>query len=130
MKKLQLRIIAAPLLLGCALFVSGLVSAEELITCSNSPKAAKGKSGIAISTADEAASAYKITNTGSVKLTNVRVTDDHVAAISCQQDALDVGESMGCAAAANTGCAVADHVEFSEAGVTVTTKGDCLAGRD
>ncbi|WP_417908709.1 hypothetical protein [Candidatus Electronema sp. PJ] len=151
--KMKFRTIVVSLLLGCALFVSGLVLAKETMTCDTSSKniladkkhqSAATEPGIAICKADKTvktgrdAWAYKVTNTGNVKLTNVRVTDDHFAKISCQQDALDVGESMGCTASepeesANTaskGCAVADHVEFSKVGVTVTTKGDCVAGTD
>jgi hypothetical protein len=137
--KMKFSAIAA-LLLGCTLFVSGLGSAEEIMTCGGStPKAAlKSKAtapGIAIRKADKNDWTYKVTNTGNVKLTNVRVTDKHFTDISCQQDALDAGESMGCTASgpteaavsASTGCAVADHVVFNEAGVSVTTQGDCVA---
>ncbi|CAK8720267.1 MAG: conserved repeat domain-containing protein [Candidatus Electronema aureum] len=139
--------ITAPLLLGCALLVSSLVSAEEMLTCGgdsgHSPAVRKIKAtvdapGIAIKTGSEAEQdqwTYNITNTGNVKLTNVQVTDERFIKISCQQDVLDVGESMGCTASepseiaetTNMGCAVADHVVYNEVGVTVTTKGDCVA---
>ena len=139
-----LRAAAAPLLLGCILLLAaGFGSAGENLTCGadqrpqlGTKKKAAAEPGIAIRKAEEAGQdewTYNIINTGNVKLTNVRVTDDRFAAISCQQDALDVGESMACTAsepskaaeAASMGCAVADHVVISEVGVMVTTKGDC-----
>ncbi len=147
-----LRAAAAPLLLGCILLLAaGLGSADEILTCGTSPrpqlgatKRAVAEPGIAIRKAAAAgqeepgAWTYKIINTGNVKLTNVRVTDDRFTAISCQQDALEAGESMACTASepskaartASMGCAVADHVVFSEAGVMVTTKGDCADEAD
>lgn len=140
---------AAPLLLGCILLLAaGLGSAEEILTCGAGPrpqlgakKKAAAEPDIAIRKAEEAGQegwAYKIINTGNVRLTNVRVTDDRFAAVSCQQDALNVGESMACTASepskaaetASMGCAVADHVVVSEVGVTVTTKGDCAEEAD
>lgn len=136
---------AAPLLLGCILLLAaGLGSAEEILTCGAGPRPQLGgkktasEPGIAIRKTDDAGQAgwtYKIINTGNVRLTNVRVTDDRFAAVSCQQDALNVGESMACTASepsetAGRGCAVADHVVISEVGVTVTTKGDCAEEAD
>lgn len=137
---------AAPLLLGCVLLLTaGLGSAEEILTCGNSPRLHSGskqeaaaRPDITIRKAEESGQAYKIINTGNVRLTNVRVTNDRFAAVSCQQDALNVGESMACTAsepskaadAASMGCAVADHVVISEVGVTVTTKGDCAEEAD
>ncbi|MCW5200994.1 hypothetical protein VU07_04240, partial [Desulfobulbus sp. F4] len=127
--KMKFRTIAAPLLLGCALLVSGLVSAKENTVCNHatpesvladSKRPVAEESGIAISKAGKAEDewTYKVTNTGSVKLTNVRVTDKRLAKVSCEQDALEAGETMGCTAAAPDdkpekssigGCAVADH---------------------
>ena len=136
---------AAPMLLGCILFLAatGLGVAEDMMQSSSGSHAA-AEPGIVIRNAEEASQAeqgtwtYDIINTGNVKLTNVRVTDDRFTAISCQQDALEVGESMACTASAPSaateiarrGCAVADHVVVSEAGVMVTTKGDCADEAD
>jgi hypothetical protein len=57
---------------------------------------------------------YLVTNTGSVTLTNVKVTDDKVSSISCPKTTLQAGESMTCTASGiaaacqymNTGTAV------------------------
>lgn len=127
--EIRTMLLAAPLLLGCML-PPAAGSTEE------SPSAAPD---IAIRRAEQADWTYDVTNTGNVKLTNVRVTDRRFAAISCQRDALEAGEAMSCTASepseaadadSGAGCAVADHVVISEAGVLVTTKGDCADSPD
>jgi hypothetical protein len=139
--------VVGPLLLGCALFVSGLGSAEEIATCGGSAQPAAAPD-IAISAAElgqcggktaekkDGGCSYKVTNTGNVKLINVRVMDERFDAVRCQKGVLAAGESMTCTASGPSkservsgmgGCAVADHVVASEAGVLVTTKGDCAA---
>ncbi|WP_417915657.1 hypothetical protein [Candidatus Electronema sp. JM] len=133
--KISFRIFAAPFLLGGVLLVSSLVSARENNTCEPETAASTSKEAMDIAICKEAVAddawAYKVTNTGTVTLTNVRVTDEHLANVNCQQDSLNAGESMACTAktaeSASSGCAVADHIEYSEAGVTVITKGDCVA---
>ena len=134
--KISFRILVAPpFLLGCALLVSSLVSARENNICEPATAASTSHEAMDIAICKEAVAddawAYKVTNTGTVTLTNVRVTDEHLANVNCQQDSLDAGESMACAAvktaeSARSGCAVADHIKYSEAGVTVITKGDCI----
>lgn len=134
--KISFRILAAPFLLGGALLVSSLVSARENNICEPETAASTSREAMDIAICKEAVAedgwTYKVTNTGTVTLTNVRVTDEHLANVNCQQDSLNAGESMACAAAktaesASSSCAVADHIEYSEAGVTVITKGDCVA---
>ena len=139
--------VVGPLLLGCTLFASSLGSAEEITTCGGSAQQAAAAPDIAISTAElgqcggqnvekKNGWAYKVTNTGNVKLVNVRVVDERFEEVSCQKAALAAGESMTCTAcgpsqptktAGMGGCAVADHVTLSEVGVLVTTKGDCTS---
>jgi hypothetical protein len=41
---------------------------------------------------------YKVTNTGELPLTSVRVLDDHIGPVACPKSQLTVGESMTCAA--------------------------------
>lgn len=138
--------VVGPLLLGCALFASSS-SSEEITTCGGSIQQAAAAPDIAISAADfgqcggqkaekKDSCAYKVTNTGNVKLVNVRVADERFDEVSCQKADLAAGESMTCTAygpsrpaksAGIGGCAVADHVAVSEVGVLVTTKGDCTS---
>jgi hypothetical protein len=76
---------------------------------------------------------YKVINTGNVELTEIQVKDNMLGAIECPQDDLVVGESMTCTAygAAAVGefsheaCAKGDYLTYEDAGVTVTTSGDC-----
>lgn len=147
MKKGRALAIIGPLLLGCALFASSLGSAGEITTCGGSVQQSAATPDIAISTAElgqcggqkveqKNGWSYKVTNTGNVKLVNVRVVDERFDEVSCQKAALAAGESMTCTAcgpsqptktAGMGGCAVADHVTLSEVGVLVTTKGDCTS---
>jgi plastocyanin len=67
---------------------------------------------------------YVVTNTGTVTLTNVAVTDDKIGDVACPKDTLTVGESMTCTM---TGTAVQGQYEnnstvegFSPAGTKVT----------
>lgn len=134
----------AGLLLGCALFVSGFGSAKEVMTRGGSDQQAAAQPDIAISAVEKSgcdeknnSCAYKVTNTGNVMLVNVRVMDERFDEVSCQKAALAAGESMICTVSRpleatqrtvrSGGCAVADHVTLSEAGVLVTTKGDCTS---
>ncbi len=144
--------IVALLLLGCTLFVSA-PAAGEIMTCGGS-NADKAEPNIAITSenggccgeTESVASkentperrSYKITNTGNVKLTNVRVMDARFSNINCQETNLDVGQSMTCVAhdlvsgadlkKKGGACATGDHITVKEAGVQVTTKGDCDSG--
>ncbi len=139
--KIRTMLLAAPLLLGCIL-PPAAGSTEECQSCGAGPRLRLGTESpsaapdIAIRRAEQADWTYDVTNTGNVKLTNVRVTDRRFAAISCQRDALEAGESMSCTASEPSeaadadSCAVADHVVISEAGVLVTTKGDCADSPD
>lgn len=153
MKKNIIFAVAASLLFSSALFASAH-DAKDMFTCGETPEP-----GIAIKSEhrcsaeekevkNEAATAaksqaeperwsYRITNTGNVKLTNVRVIDDRFANIHCQKTDLEVGQSMTCVAhdlisdidlTAGKGCAVGDHVLIKDSGVQVTTKGDCDSG--
>lgn len=141
---------AASLLAGCALFISA-PAAGEMMTCGGSPDT-KAEPNITIAACGgaEAAAAnkqenqqaperrsYKITNTGNVKLTNIRVVDERFAGINCQMADLEVGQSMTCVAhdlisgadlQKGGACATGDHIMVKEAGVQVTTKGDCDSG--
>lgn len=51
---------------------------------------------------------YVVTNTGNVRLTNVRVTDDKGVAVTCPKTVLDPGQAMTCTA---TGKAVAGQYQ-------------------
>jgi hypothetical protein len=141
---------AASLLAGCALFISA-PAAGEMMMCGGGPDT-KAEPNIAIASCGEAETeatqekatepeaerrSYRITNTGNVKLTNIRVIDERFAHISCQTTDLEVGQSMTCVVhdlisgteLQKTGaCATGDHVMIKDSGVQVTTKGDCDSG--
>jgi hypothetical protein len=141
---------AASLLIGAALFISAPAAGEIMMCGGNSAKtSAEPQPNIAIITengtcggaeADACGSketvaadtqqnlperlSYKITNTGNVKLTNIKVL-------------LEVGQSMTCVAhdlisgteLKKTGaCATGEHITIKDSGVQVTTKGDCDSG--
>ena len=55
--------------------------------------------GPVIPVGDPVAWTYQVTNTGSVSLTNVAVSDDHGVVVSCPKAALAPAESMTCTAA-------------------------------
>ena len=65
---------------------------------------------------------YVVMNTGNVSLSEISVTDDPQGAVSCPQDALDIGESMTCTATgtvteglyANVGSVVGVDVDSNE----------------
>lgn len=139
---------AASLLAGCALFISA-PAAGEMMTCGGSSDtkaepniaiAACGGSETAAEQEKEPAAerrSYKITNTGNVKLTNIRVIDERFTDINCQTTDLEVGQSMTCVAhdlisgaelQKGGACATGDHVTVKKSGVQVTTKGDCDSG--
>lgn len=63
---------------------------------------------------------YTVTNSGTIQLTNVSVTDDQGALVSCPETVLDPGEDMECTA---SGTAVAG--QFRNVG---TAKGDAPCG--
>ena len=72
--------------------------------------------GAILSIGDPVTWTYVVTNTGNVPLTNVRVTDDRVGAISCPRTTLQPGESMTCAA---SGVAIA--CQYTNTGTAVGT---------
>jgi hypothetical protein len=153
MKKNIIFAVAASVLFSSALFAS-VPAAEEMFTCGEEPEpgiaiksehrcsAAEKEVQNEAATTTEAPSeperwSYRITNTGNVKLTNVRVIDDRFVNIHCQKTDLEVGQSMTCVAHdlisdidlhAGQGCAAGDHVQIKDSGVQVTTKGDCDSG--
>jgi len=65
---------------------------------------------------------YSVTNSGNVALREVRVTDDHLANVSCPKATLQAGESMTCSAG---GTAV--EGQYSNVG-TATGTADTLCG--
>jgi hypothetical protein len=150
---------ATSLLVGAALFAAA-PAAGEMMMCGGKTAKTTAEPNIAIAsenggacggeetacggaeTAAEAARqaerrSYKITNTGNVKLTNIRVIDERFANINCQTTDLEVGQSMTCVVhdlisgtelQKGGACATGDHVMVKESGVQVTTKGDCDSG--
>ncbi len=51
-----------------------------------------------INPGQEVSYTYKVTNTGNVDLSDVKVTDDKISSISCPSTALNAGKSMTCTA--------------------------------
>ena len=152
MMKKNIFAVAASLLLGCTLFVSASTAAEEILTCGGGTEQT-AQPGIAIKSENSCSAvtetaanipqlpperwSYRITNTGNVKMTNVRVIDDRFSSINCQNTDLEAGQSMTCVAHDlisgvdlnnGQGCVVGDHVTVKDSGVQVTTKGDCDSG--
>ena len=138
-------------IVGAVLFAFGFALAAELSPSLAKTAAVKAHPDISVTKADSSTAAapldlqarmqngefliwaYQITNTGNVELTNVHVTDDQLGKIDCPSSSLTAGESMICAGGSSTssgleggkGCATGDHIFRSDAGVLVTTKGDC-----
>ncbi|CAK8724076.1 hypothetical protein GCAAIG_14050 [Candidatus Electronema halotolerans] len=150
---------AASLLVGAALFVSASAAGEMMMcggtsatttaepniaivsenggTCGGTEMACGGAAIAAADAQQTERRSYKITNTGNVKLTNIRVIDERFANINCQTTDLEVGQSMTCVAhdlisgtelQKRGACATGDHITVKESGVQVTTKGDCDSG--
>ena len=79
---------------------------------------------------------WEVTNTGNVALSNIQVINEQVSDIVCPRSTLAIGESMACGSHSaiginplrTMGCATGDHVVRSDAGVVVTTMGDCEKG--
>ena len=65
---------------------------------------------------------YTVTNSGNVALRDVRVTDDHVANVSCPKTTLQPGESMTCSTSG-----VAIDGQYSNVG-TATGTADTICG--
>lgn len=70
---------------------------------------------------------YEVTNTGSVTLTNVAVTDDKIGAVTCPQDTLAVGASMTCTM---TGIATLGQYENNSTVVGVSPGGTQVTDQD
>jgi hypothetical protein len=81
-----------------------------------------GKDGAEIPTGSPVQWTYVVTNSGDVALRDVRVTDDHVANVSCPKSGLQAGESMTCSASG-----VAGKGPFSNT-ATATGTADTLCG--
>jgi len=82
---------------------------------------------------------YQAAHTGSMDVTNVRVSDDQLEKIDCPLSALTSVESMTCGAESeydifktgqdeHQGSSSSDHVIANDTGVMVTTTGDCDSG--
>ncbi|MCL6582415.1 MAG: hypothetical protein K6U11_02140 [bacterium] len=54
--------------------------------------------GIKLTVGDPITWTYKVTNTGNVILSNIKVTDDQGVSVICPKDTLEAGQSMTCAA--------------------------------
>ncbi len=72
---------------------------------------------------------YVVTNTGSVTLSDIAVTDDQGVAVSCPRTTLDPGESMVCT---GSGTAVASEACYANVGTAVGTppEGDDVTDSD
>jgi len=72
--------------------------------------------GIKLTVGDPITWTYKVTNTGNVTLSNIKVTDDQGVSVICPQDTLEAGQSMTCAA---SGVAkVGQHVNIGSVSAT------------
>lgn len=76
--------------------------------------------GVAVAAGSAMDITFEVTNTGDVELTDVKVTDDKVAGISCPANKLQPGESMTCTANAPAPAVGEQHMDVAKAVGTPT----------
>lgn len=79
--------------------------------------------GVSVKEGDQMNVTFEVTNTGGALLTNIKVIDDKIANVKCEQDSLHVGETMVCTGTiaapkageshTNIGKVIADGVDLS-----------------